>query len=125
MVTIKKVYKWTAVYGCWLCLCRQRRQRYRSKIFATLVLEGVGYSAACPKYWYNMVTIKKVYKWTVVYGCWLRSSMGSETPFGVLAQALNLMMAAWLHKAHLTDGSVKRRCLATGVTLSSSINFLF
>jgi len=65
-------------------LCRQRRQRYRSKIFATLVLEGDGYSAASHRYQYNMV-IKKVYKWTVVYGCWLYSSMGSDTSFGVIA----------------------------------------
>ena len=31
-----------------ISLCRQKRQRYRSKTFATLVLDGVGYSAACP-----------------------------------------------------------------------------
>jgi len=33
-----------------ISLCRQKRQRYRFKTFATLVLEGVGYSAACPIY---------------------------------------------------------------------------
>jgi len=33
-----------------ISLCRQKRQMYRFKIFATLVLEGVGYLAACPRY---------------------------------------------------------------------------
>ena len=56
-----------------ISLCRQRRQRYRSKTFANLVLVGVGYSAASPRYWYNMLTIRDCGIWLVVmpiHGFW-------------------------------------------------------